>query len=265
MFATWNGFRRCMQTAARFLGQKDLEGRTVNLFQSDKPFEQITVWVDPHTNLPIRVERVQMPSPNKDIRVPYLKLSTRDFPKAIQSLGSASCGVSVRGPGVLEGKVTTILTDFVWNPPLDESLFQTAIPEEYDKALEIDAGDWTPDEVALVAALRFWAETSQGAFPADINDLLDVKPKLVERFQSGRTTHQALAEAYKAANMIMNGLFFAQTLKSLDNWHYNVNGVMLGEASKVVCWWRKDGGGYRVICGDLSIRDTPREPLADAT
>jgi hypothetical protein len=125
---------------------------------------------------------------------------------------------------------------------------------------EDDCGDLPPDEQALTEALRFWAEMSDGAFPADINMLMDSQPKLIKKFHKDGPAEQEYAAALKAANVVLHGLFFAQTLKSLDNWHYAGDGVMLGQADKMLCWWKnEDGHTWRVIYGDLSARDVPTE------
>jgi hypothetical protein len=114
----------------------------------------------------------------------------------------------------------------------------------------------------LVAALRFWAEGSEGAFPADIDALLDSKPLLIWKFASSESPEQGYTEAIKVADTIVAGTLFAQQLKALDNWHYAGADVRLGEAEKPLCWWKsKDPTIYHVIYGDLAIRDIPATDL----
>ena len=54
-------------------------------------------------------------------------------------------------------------------------------------------------------------------------------------------------------------------MKAENDWHYAGQGVRLGDAGKPVCWWRPDGGEtYRVIYGDLNVRDVPKEEVPES-
>jgi hypothetical protein len=51
--------------------------------------------------------------------------------------------------------------------------------------------------------------------------------------------------------------------KSFDL-HYVGDGVRLGEAEKVILWYRPEGASnYRVLYGDLSVRDVAPENLPE--
>ncbi len=62
------------EDSGEFVGQKELNGKTVDVFVAEVPFEKTTVWVEPETNLPVRVEMVLTPNLDKNIVVPRLSL-----------------------------------------------------------------------------------------------------------------------------------------------------------------------------------------------
>lgn len=257
---------------ARSLGERDLNGQKVNVFQVNHPFEQITVWADQATMLPVQVEWTISPSPNKDIKIPTLVLEFRDFLKAgqlpepgavVQDMDRKD-EVRLWAPGVCSSQRTITLTNFVWNATLDGSLFDIVPPADY-RLRELDFGDPPANEQALVESLRLWAETSDGSFPDNIDALLNAKPKLVLKCSTGEPVDQEYANAVKMAYVVVKGLLYAQTLKALDNWNYNGSGLMLGDADKPLCWWKSDDNlSCRVIYGDLTVRSVPIDQMPQA-
>ena len=257
------------ETDGKWVGQADLDGTKTNVFSVSKPFQQFTIWADIQTDLPVRVESVEMPCLDRDIRIPEMSFSVADFEDADDPAASPSTpgtagagwGTSLEVPGVCREKKAITLTDFAWNVPVDESLFQVKVPEGCQVS-EVDYGDPPLKEQALIASLRLWAEGSDGAFPADINMLLDCKPLLIEKVSASAPPGQAFAEALKMGYVVLTGSLFAQTLKTVDNWQYAGEAVRLGQADKPLCWWRnEDPATGRVIYGDLSIRDVPAADL----
>ena len=254
------------ESGGKLIGQEDRDGHRTNVFQIEQPFERVTVWADVHTNLPVRVERVL--SPCKDIKVPEISLSLGDF-RGVEDAGGTPSTRPVRshrytikpsGPGVRQERITITLTDFVWDVAMDESLFRVRPPEGYaiGDVDKLDLGDAPVDEDALIAALRFWAELAGGQFPADVTNSVDVRSQLISRFDKDGPAEQEFAEALKMAHVVLNGMIFLQTLKAADNWFYAGGGVSLGDAGRPVCWWRNDGAStYRVVYGDLAVRDVP--------
>jgi len=58
------------------------------------------------------------------------------------------------------------------------------------------------------------------------------------------------------------GLMFHQMLQTQGQSHYAGQGVKLGDASKAVFWYKPQGSEtYRVIYGDLSVKDVSPENL----
>ncbi len=243
----------------RFVGHKDLNGTATNVFTVDLPFDHYTVWADPQTNLPVQVEHVVSPCLDRDVRTPMIVLSLDDFREEKSGAATIMSGCALTGPGTVSQVQTSFLTGFAWGIPLDEASFRMTAPDGY-QVEEIDWGDPPEDRQALIESLRFWAEMSNGAFPDDINMLLEARPKLIERFRKDGPAEQEYDRAVRMANVIVRGSYFAQTQKALDNWHYAGDGMRLGEAGKPLCWWKnEDGTTCCVVDGDLGWRNVPAD------
>ncbi|MEJ2720177.1 MAG: zf-HC2 domain-containing protein [bacterium] len=245
---------------ATFIRKDRVGDRDVNVFVNQRdPYTKTTVWADAETDLPVRIEHVAEPAPNKDLTVPEISLSEADFggsPAYTQS-------ISQSGPGIV--KETTITKDeFQWYVAFDDSLFRLTPPEGY--ALERWDIDTSPDDDArLVEALTLWTGMTQGAFPETIDDLCDdekVRPLLVAKYNGDGDPKDELKAAMAAANVLIGGLYFAQEKKLEGTWHYAGKNVRVGDADTPVCWWKaEDSDCYRVIYGDLRLADITEDDL----
>jgi hypothetical protein len=246
-----------------FAGQEEIDGKGTNKFICNvTDFFRITVWVDRKTNLPVRVEELSMPVPNKDVTVPHMSLSAGDF----GGDSNEERAFEISGDGITN-KSLRIMSDFVWDVELDESLFNLTPPEGYViEEKKYDASE--PSERDLVEALAFWTEMSEGTFPDTINkigDKNDVKPMLVKKFHTGLTPKEDLEQTCHMMNVILRGLYFAQKQKVNNNWHYEASEAKFGDSEKPVCWWKKEGSDqFRVIYGNLSIGDANENELPKA-
>ena len=246
--------------AGEFLGTESIDGKLANKFFWDKgEYDYTTIWVDPSTDLPLKVEQVSLPNPNEDIIQPSIMLNLADF----GGTSSEARSITIGGGKGIQDKRIIIMTDFVWNEELDQALFSLELPEDYTlQEKQFDVSE--PGENGLIEALAFWTEMSGGSFPQKINELIDpnqINQMLIEKFDGEGDPSKEIYEAMKQANTIIKGVYFAFEKKADGTWGYAGGDVLLGEAEKVVCWWKlEDSQGYRVIYGDLSIGDSAEEP-----
>jgi len=169
-------------------------------------------------------------------------------------------------PVRIEGQspsLSVIYKNFQFNIPVEklEPLVSMEIPDGYElvenKGTEFDMG--TPTEQDLVECLRIWAELmSDGNFPETIGmteftkQLPQVEAKLAESITSAE-------EGTQKGMTLGKGMLFHMTL---NDKHYAGSGVKVGEADKAVFWYLPDGADtYRVIYGDLSVKDVAAENL----
>ena len=153
-----------------------------------------------------------------------------------------------------------VYTDFQFDIEMDESLFSMEIPEGYSEVAGGTLGIGSSSEKDLVETLRTWAEVIlDGTFPRDFNGSVygdDVK-KNRKKFAK-LTEEQKMELAMKMGP----GFVFVQLLKSESDWRYVGKNVKIGDSESPVCWYRPEGSeSYRVIYGDLSVKDVAAENL----
>ncbi len=255
--------RKLHETDAEFIGTEELNGDQVNVYLWEVPFEKITLWVDPQSNLPVKVEHECFANTEKNIVMPRLSLSMGDFggDKSISGSGSISSGRG-SGKGISEDTTRTML-DFQWDTDLDETLFSLEAPEGY--TLEERQCDDSPiDDNSLIYILGFWAQMRNSQFPSEqeLNDPESFKPLLIEKFDKDGDPEQEFELATKELSKVLRGLYVIQEKKVDGSWGYNGEGVLLGQADTIICWWfDEETEGYKAIFGDLSIGDVTEDQL----
>ena len=154
------------------------------------------------------------------------------------------------------------MKNFEFNADLDESLVSMEVPEGYTlQKTDIALGNSTEQD--LIESLRIWAEIiGDGTFPEAIGSQSAMKemPTLVQKVDAMQISEE---QGTQIGLSFARGLMFHQTLENQGGqWHYAGAGVKLGDASKPVFWYQPQGSdGYRLISGDLSVKDVAAEDL----
>jgi outer membrane lipoprotein-sorting protein len=205
----------------KLIGEIQAHGYLVKAFGIE-----MTVWVDPGTRLPIRVELTDG----------------------------------------IQGKETRVtLFDIQVDPDLDDALFRVAAPPGYalrkseSNALEMDEKTLFDPAQATAAFLRIFAEKTGGTFPRRLDDLTEFDAVFPKKQKIGE-----LPDA-EALRFIQTGARFMMATRSLkQGFGYRSEGVKLGDADKILFWYRPDGAAdYRVIYGDLHISDVTGDKLPE--
>ncbi len=198
-----------------------IDNRTAVVFQAKDTQGEITIWADPETLLPIRLEQID-----------------------------------------LDLHVDVVCTNFQFGIELDPSLFSMDIPAGYSTASgQLDFEDH--GEQGLLEGFRIWAQILEdNQFPEDLTFATYRKlPGLKKKIKNGTLK---LTQQEKVDLGLKMGPFFkfVMSLKPEQDWHYVGAGVPFGDASKPVCWYKPIGSEtYRVVYGDLSVRDLLEEDL----
>jgi len=200
------------------LGEREIDGQKAIGFSGRGRTQEVNIWADPKTALPIRVE---------------LRL----------------------------GQLSVILKNFEFDVPIDDSQISMDMPDGY--TLDKTVVDFTKGtEEDFIESLRVWAKVLlDGNFPETIGtkEYMTQMPLIGEKLaQSGLSKD----EAEKLAMALPRGMFFLQLFEIDDKYHYAGKGVKLGEADKAIFWYQPEGADtYRVIYGDLSVKDVSQENL----
>ena len=150
--------------------------------------------------------------------------------------------------------IPATLSDFQIDPKLDDSLFRLEAPQGFTlKKIDVPIAI---GEDALIHLFRVYAEESGGTFPAKVDDWPAYKskeepkgpddPKMIRLVQS-------VAGSVAFLQFELKGTF-----------GYKADGIKLGDAGKVLFWYRKKGAEkYRAIFGDLHAEDVTADRLPD--
>lgn len=197
-----------------------LDGRKVLVFSLGNEADQVMVYADPDTALPIRLE---------------LKTADQSY----------------------------IIKNFEFNIPIDPSEVSMEVPAGYQQQeAQLDLSNVT--EKDLVESLQIWASVLRdGTFPDQLStqEYMAQIP-LMEQKYIEKKVPVALGE--NPGFEFVQGMMFIQTfqIKGMEPWHYAGAGVKLGDASKAIFWYRpKESQTYRVIYGDLSVKDIAEKDL----
>jgi len=212
--------------SAEFLGEKEIDGQAaIGYRMKDTAADMdMTVWADPKTKLPIRVE------------------------------------TSIPTGSLTAAPMKGIVSDFRFNVEIDKSLFSLEIPEGYTKTTmpPIDRSKTT--EKDMLEMLRIWTDGMNGSFPSSLKgfffmEYIKSQKEKIEA-KGHKATEEDMLPMQQDMMKIARGALFARQMPAESDCHYVGKGVKLGEAEKPVFWYRpKDSPTYRVIYGDLSVRD----------
>jgi hypothetical protein len=148
------------------------------------------------------------------------------------------------------------MTDFRLNPKLGDELFKLEAPEGY-KLVKFEAEDLKPEE-DLIRLLRAYAAKKDGQFPKRLDDWKG----LAEAVMGDKKANPVDDPEVMKFAMSM-GRLSAYSM-SLEGFGYKGEGVKLGDADKIVFWYKPKGADkYRVVFGDLKTGDVPADRLPE--
>jgi len=154
------------------------------------------------------------------------------------------------------------MKNFEFNAAIDESLVSMNVPEGFTlQKTDIALGNASEED--FVESLRIWAEIiGDGTFPAVIGSqsAMSDMPTLVQKVDAMQITEE---QGTQIGMSFARGLMFHQMMENQGGqWHYAGAGVKLGDASKPIFWYQpQNATTYRVIYGDLSVKDVAAENL----
>lgn len=152
------------------------------------------------------------------------------------------------------------ISEIALDPELNDALFRTEPPEGYTvqqtSALPIAASG----EEAMIRLLRAYAQKTGGQFPKKLDDFDDYAKVLGEKQAKPFPAPKTFQLVQDMARL---GVFLFQ-LK--NEYGYNPEGVKLGDARKIVFWFKPAGAEKpRAVFGDLHVADVNPDQLPPET
>ncbi|MBP7935976.1 MAG: hypothetical protein KA354_15140 [Phycisphaerae bacterium] len=213
-------FRQLDESCAAPMEDKVIAGRTAKGFKVVTPGQEMAIWADPQTRLPLQVEQT--------LKVGMLPTTTMT------------------------------MTDFVWDQPVDESLLSLTPPEGYEsQTFKMDLGPATEQD--LVNMLKAVADYNGGKLPSDLSlvSIAGAAGKRMARAVFDPTKKkQEEAQMMQVISLVGRGWMFINDPKNGEDFRYAGKDVPIGQAGTPVLWYQPQGAAtYRVIDADLIVHD----------
>ena len=158
---------------------------------------------------------------------------------------------------VADKDVSMVMDQFVFDAPLDEKLFRQDVPEGYTlREIKIPELTDASLEHDVAALLKWFANRRGGEFPARLDDWSAMATLTAENKNA-----ESQREDYLIAFRM--GRLTSQLARMKKDEHgYAGTGVKLGDASRIVFWYRPAGADkFRALYGDLHTGDVSAEQL----
>ena len=157
--------------------------------------------------------------------------------------------------------------DFRWNVPVDQADFEPNIPDDYTSPV----GDIIVpalNEETAIKGLRIYADLA-GHYPDNLDKQIIMKES--KKLALGDTTFWKdlpVNEKTRITNDISYPIlrlvhFYETLIEDKKDPAYYGQTVGPNDTNKVLLRWKLDDGQYRVIFGDLSIKNVTAEELAE--
>lgn len=215
------------------IGTQEIDGHIAKGFHFSNKYNDVTIWADVETKLPVRVEFIHVGKGKK-----------------------------------------IILTNFEFKVNFDASLFSTTAPKGYtvekvgkDEITELEKFMLTTTEEDLVEGLRAVVIFLGGKFPPSI-ELRELQKTLRQYVKQNNLSEPEVQGRLKpVSEKWTKAHWYTKMLRGrrqVRNFNYVGEGVNLNDANTPVLWWQPKGSEtFRVIYGDLSVKDVAQENLLE--
>ncbi len=242
------------------LGKKEIDGREAIGFRVNANTMDMTLWADPETAWPIRIEIVMDLMPEVRLLMNNFRYNVELDPSLFsleppagyatqtmemtmpleEDLLGALRTIAEHGKGVFPAKLEM-------NKEVMELLMAGSEPK-IDKHTE----DKIESEMNKIAAKYGGKDKLREKYGKDI------PPEIAAEIQKAVTPliQKQMQEQMPLMEKRIRGITFYTMLKPENNPHYVGGGVKLGTADRPILWYKPTGADkYRVIYGDLSVKE----------
>jgi len=167
------------------------------------------------------------------------------------------------------GKVVWDMTlrDYDWNVEIEPGLLEPDIPDDYEMVAEAEIGGGAKDGEDLIESLRFFSQMADGRYPSSLTGMTAIT-EFVQIVRSKPADQQPSDEEVKAVmgkivNLQMIGMVYGKLVQDGNDPAYYGDKVTTEFPHAVLLRWKLRDNVYRVVFGDLSIKDMNQEKLAE--
>jgi hypothetical protein len=258
----------------RSLGKEDVASRPANGFRFEfgngllDEYHSLDLWLDAATK---RLVQFQHPGRNLFAAAEVVPDRAYVFSSGETLEYEGKVFKFARQGGANQGQITR---DIAFDVDLDDSLFALVAPAGYT----FKAAD--PPPIAEKDVLEFMALVADyydKTFPDRMPQFAQNSKKDLERLEQAQQAVHGKNGASPAQVKLVEAMerwwqtgipgpgpmhiFVTQQITE-GSWKYLGKGVKLGDKDQIVCWYRPKGSQtYRVVYGDLSVKETNPEDL----
>ena len=181
-----------------------------------------------------------------------------DLPVLMTMKGSASDGDVV---------LDITLDDFQWDVEINPAELEPNIPQDYELLAETEIGGGGKDGEAFVDSLKFFSEMADGRYPSSLTGMTVVN-EFVQVLRAKTAGQEPSEEEMKKVmgkivNLQMIGMSYGAMVQDGNEPVYYGDKVTAEFPHAVLVRWKMGDDTYRVIFGDLSIKDVTLEKLTE--
>jgi outer membrane lipoprotein-sorting protein len=220
-FASIQAMKNLPAKADERLGQKEIDGIDCDGYKVTQGDLAKTVWLDAKTGDLVQVELKYASAPGMDKIIKNIKF------------------------------------DIV----LEDSLFSLTPPAGYKPfGVELKSDVAAETEETFIAWLRWWPTANvDETFPPMVAGS-EIAKVVMDMGREGKLKGPGWDN--REAGLMFKALLFVARLPASSNWRYAGNGVKFGTTDKAIFWYKPtDSKNYRVIYGDLQVREVAPEDL----
>jgi len=205
------------------LGEKEIDGKRAVGFRFASPAATVTLWGDPKTGTPIRID-------NDWRGLPFTSVA---------------------------------MTDFEINVELNEKLFDRTPPAGYKvQTFEVDGSKPGEKDLIEALRVCADLADGEFPATLDTAGITAIILKVAMKGKDANQVSEEAFEGLMKQSMTMGrGIGYATQFPDSADAHYAGKGVKRGEKDRPIFWYRPEGKKtYRVIYADLSVRDSGKAP-----
>jgi outer membrane lipoprotein-sorting protein len=157
-------------------------------------------------------------------------------------------------------QMTIVVSDFQWDTQIDPATFASIIPEGYTPMYKVNAEHLEKGN-QLIDGLKYFAQINDGKYPTKLS-IRDVVGEIgnIYRAKSGDPSFRI--DDAQVSTLKYGAQYFQSLHKDGKDPVYYGPTVTPNDANKVLLRWKLSDGQYRVILGDLQIKDVDAAQLA---
>jgi hypothetical protein len=154
-----------------------------------------------------------------------------------------------------------VVSDFQWNAQIDPATFASVIPDGYELMYRVNAENLEEGK-QLVDGLKYFAEINDGKYPATLS-IRSVVDEIGSIYKAKSNDPSFRIDDAQVSTLKYGAQYYETLQADGKDPVYNGPAVSAADTDKVLLRWKLDDNQYRVVFGDLRIKDVTAAQLQE--